>query len=359
MSPVAAPRWWPAGAALFVLLQSCGSYGDFTLPPLRPSGERPRVVWEVRPDPVLRRGDSGEWDSADALNPSVVFRGGIYYNLYSGYDGSTWHTGLATSPDGFDWKKHGRVLSPSAASWEGDYIAANGHLEVVDGEFFYWYQAGDPPRIGLARSSDGLRWARLPAPVVDAGPRGAWDERGVADPFVLRAGGQLYMYYLGQDRARRQRLGVAESSDGVRWRKLRANPILDLGPAGAFDETGLGEPAVWTHGGRYWMLYTARDRTEVRRLGLATSADGVRWERVSPEAAFAGAQTWNAKVVCDPTLLPAGPDAFHVWFGGGDVAAPAENLNGQIGYARLRFERTAAGREESLQGTLVNVPFYQ
>ncbi len=51
---------------------------------------------------------------------------------------------------------------------------------------------------------------------------GSWDERGVADPYVIRAGGAYYMFYLGQDRARRQRLGVAMSDDGVTWYKLRS-----------------------------------------------------------------------------------------------------------------------------------------
>ena len=36
-------------------------------------------------------------------------------------------------------------------------------------------------------------------------------------PYVIRAGRSYYMFYLGMDRARRQRLGVAESR---RWREL-------------------------------------------------------------------------------------------------------------------------------------------
>ncbi len=117
------------------------------------------------------------------------------------------------------------------------------------------------------------------------------------------------MYYLGQDRARRQRLGVARSQDGVRWQKLRSNPVLELGAAGAFDENGLGEPAVWVTEGRYWMLYTGRDRQEYRRMGLAWSTDGVRWQRLPAQTVFAGGQAWNSKVVCDPAVLAGGDHA--------------------------------------------------
>ena len=168
----------------------------------------------------------------------------------------------------------------------------------------YYYQAGSPVRIGLARSANGHQWQKNGAPVLDVGPRGSWDERVVADPYVIRAGAGYYMFYLGQDRARRQRLGVAMSDDGVTWWKLRSNPILELGGYGAFDENGLGEPAVWASHGYYWMLYTGRDRNEVRRLGLARSRNGVAWEKLP--RSLRAIEPWDSKVLCDPTVLSEG-----------------------------------------------------
>ncbi len=331
-------------AALAAMLTGCGNYADFRLPPPpgRPSSSIPAVRWEVLPSPVLARGPAGDWDSVDALNPSVVRYRGLYHNLYSGFDGRAWRTGLATSQDGISWVKHGPMISTSA-SWEGDYMAANGAVLVVAGEFLYWYQAGSPPRIGLARSRDGRGWSKQAGPVLATGPRGSWDERGVADPWVSRIGGLFYMYYLGQDRARRQRLGLARSPDGVRWEKLRSNPVLELGPMGSFDEAGLGEPAVWTSHGRHWMLYTGRDRGENRRVLLAGSRDGVHWERVPEAPRLAGNQAWNSKVVCDPSVEVDG-DTVRVWFGGGDQARPDERLNGQIGLALLRMSPAEAAR---------------
>ncbi|MCW5982288.1 MAG: hypothetical protein KIT09_29650 [Bryobacteraceae bacterium] len=324
-------------AAVAALACGCGNYGDFALPVMAGGRANWTVRWEVREQPVLARGAPGEWDSVDALNPAIVRSHGRHYNLYSGFDGKTWRTGLALSPDGVAWEKAGSVLSPDPSTWEGDYIAANGATLVREGEFFYWYQAGDPPRIGLARSPDARQWRKSPAPVIELGPRGSWDECGVADPYVLETGGKLYLFYLGQDRARRQRLGLAVSSDGVRWTKLRSNPIMELGEPGSFDEVGLGEPAVWAANGWYWMLYTGRDRYELRRIGLAVSRDGVAWGRLPKSSVLEGAQAWNAKVVCDPEVEP-GPGGVRVWFGGGDAAQPAENLNGQIGLAVLRIE---------------------
>jgi predicted GH43/DUF377 family glycosyl hydrolase len=322
------------------VLGGCG-YGDFALP--APPGKPDSVTfrWNVHPGPVFGRGAAGEFDAVDTLNPSVIRHGDLYYNLYSGFDGKTWRTGLATSRDGIQWTRRGSVLSPAASTWEGNYIGANGSVVASGGEFLYWYQAGSPPRIGLARSRDLLHWRKVPEPVLGGGPRGSWDERGVADPYAIRVGGRFYLYYLGMDRARRQRLGVARSADGVHWTKLRANPILELGDSGAFDENGLGEPAVWASHGYYWMLYTGRYRDEERRIGLARSRDGVRWERVNNAPILAGAEEWNSKVVCDPTVEPDG-DSVRVWFGGGDKPRPDERLDGQIGFAML--EMLAGGK---------------
>jgi len=309
-----------------VCLSGCGRYGDFTLPP--EAGGDPGLSWvlDQRPDPVLQRGGFH-----DVLNPSVArFRNG-YLNLYSAFDGRGWQTRAADSRDGLAWRDRGTVLSPDPKTWEAGYIAANGSLLLDRGRLWYWYQAGPrgAPRIGLARSYDAEYWRKEPAPVLEPGPYGSWDECGVADPYAIRVGAYFYLYYLGQDRARptRQRIGVARSTDGLHWEKLRSNPVLELD-----GEAGLGEPAMWASHGFYWMLYTIRDFAENRRLGLARSTDGVHWRKLP--AAFAGAAAWNSKVLCDATVLVEG-DEVRVWFGGGDVASPDENLDGQIGAGRL------------------------
>ena len=105
-------------------LTGCGRYADFTLPAPEASGPKAPFSWEATAAPVLEHGDA-----SDVLNPSVVRFRDAYWNLYSEFDGKTWHTAAATSPDGIAWTKIGRVLSPQG--WEGDYIAANGSARVV------------------------------------------------------------------------------------------------------------------------------------------------------------------------------------------------------------------------------------
>jgi len=302
-------------AALGFLLTGCGRYSDFTLPQL--SGGTPvsfRFVAEA--EPVITR-DSFH----DALNPSVA--GSV--NLYSVFDGQ-WHTALATSEDHVHWKKEGVVLRADP----GSYIAANGSVVQFASQFWYWYETGTKDRlaISLARSPNARAWRKEPRPVLEKGPVGSWESVAVADPYAIRVGEYFYLYYLGQDRAVRQRLGLARSTDGIHWEKNLANPILEMED----EEAGLGEPAVWQYQGFYWMLYTVRDFAENRYLRLAHSTDGVHWTRLPQQ--FRGTQPWNAKVICDPTVVVDG-ERILVWFGGGDVASPDENLHGQIGFATL------------------------
>jgi hypothetical protein len=294
-----------SAAILFLFLAGCRKYADFTLPQV--AGGDPALTFHflAQPEPVISRGAF-----ADVLNPSVSGS----TNLYSAFDGHSWHTVMAGKI----------VLSPDPKTWEGSYIAANGSL-LGD---FYWYVAGpkERPRIGLARLPS---FTKQPAPVLDYGPSGSFDEFAVADPYVIRIGSYFYMYYLGQDRAVRQRIGLARSTDGIVWDKLRANPVLDLD---LDHEAGLGEPAVWQSHGFYWMLFTVRNFDETRYLGLARSIDGVHWTRLPVR--YTGTQPWNSKVLCDPTVVVEG-DIIKVWFGGGDAASPDENLHGQIGFATL------------------------
>ena len=114
----------------------------------------------------------------------------------------------------------------------------------------------------------------------------------------------------------------------MHWEKLRANPVVEMDE----DEAGIGEPAVWQSHGFYWMLYTVRDFAENRYLRLARSTDGVHWTKLA--AQLQGRPAMELESDLRP-LRGGRRRAYQVWFGGGDVASPDENLHGQIGFATL------------------------
>ena len=72
-------------------------------------------------------------------------------------------------------------------------------------------------------------------------------------------------------------------------------------------------------------------------MGLARSEDGVRWEKLA--VVFSGGQPWDSKVLCDASVLSE-DNHVMVWFGGGDVPRPDQNIHGQIGLAEMRGQDT-------------------
>ena len=159
---------------------------------------------------------------------------------------------------------------------------------VKDGEVHLLYRAEDrvgrhlgTSRIGLARSRDGVTFAREPAPVLgpgdDAMRRYEW-EGGTEDPRVCATedGGWL-MTYTAYDGIK-ARLCVATSPDLRTWTKrgLAFGAMPELwGKAGAVVCRVEGERLVATRlGGRYWMYWGES------YVFAATSDDLVDWKPV-------------------------------------------------------------------------------
>ena len=168
------------------------------------------------------------------------------------------------------------------------------------------------------------------------GPRGSWDERGVADPVrdpdravllhVLPGAGPRAAAAAGRGALR------ATASAG---RSCAPTRCMELGGPGAFDEAGLGEPAVWS-AGRASTGCSTPAATAPRTAAWAWPGRATACAGRSCRPVFAGARALE-RAGCSAIPRSEPPaTAVRVWFGGGDVASPDENLHGQIGLAVLR-----------------------
>ena len=288
-----------AGISACLTLAACGT-ASFTLPPPG-TPERGRYEWRPAPALVQPRAD---FDAVQAAAPRVFRFGQFFYNLYSAHDGEAWTTGLTASLDGLDWNLGRKVLAADARIWEAGPRAAFGSALVLDGLIHYWYTAGEPAQIGLARSHDGRSWRREEESVLSPGGEKDWDSASTGHPSVLQLDGRLFMFFVGTNAAGQHALGLARSPDGVKWTRLRANPVLSLAEAQA--------AAVWRAHGSYWLL-AARDATQ---SALLRSQDGIAWK--------------PAGLVLDapmPSVLPGGDGHAAVWF----------NLGPNLGYGRLEW----------------------
>ena len=142
--------------------------------------------------------------------------------------------------------------------------------------------------IGLATSRDGLNWRRENGgrPLLSPGPAGAFDDGQVGFPEVVFDGALYRMWYAGmavgwhESGFGHYRIGLATSRDGLAWERANGGrPVVDLGPAGAPDEVQAGPGAVLAEAGGYRMCYAAWSPRRSHTITVARSSDGIQWSR--------------------------------------------------------------------------------
>ena len=123
-----------------------------------------------------------------------------------------------------------------------------------------------------------------------------WEEHATFNPAAVVRDGRVYVLYRAEDTSgemkiggHTSRLGLAESADGLRFSR-RPTPVLypDTDVQAKYEwPGGVEDPRlVETEGGRYVLTYTQWNH-DLPRLAIATSEDLIHWEKHGP--AFAAA----------------------------------------------------------------------
>ena len=186
-------------------------------------------------NPVLVPGEPGAWDGGVVFLPKVVRSDDTIYLFYSATTGRGAEMGppaigLAASSDGLAFAKFADnpILEP-----DGDGFDAYGVSEVVP--FFVGTQwvllyngraeegHGPGRSIGRAAAPDPKGpWEKDPSPISTTGPVGAWDSGFVSPNCVVATNEGYVLYYSGGtsfDSEVPKRLGLATSPDGLVWTK--------------------------------------------------------------------------------------------------------------------------------------------
>ena len=246
-----------------------------------------QTEWVDDPNnPIIGLGEPGEWDAGHREVSAVVFDGSMYHMIFTG-----------------------------------------------DGE-----EEEDPLSIGHATSTDGVTWTMDPAnPVLTPGDDGEWDDIFVAGGAVIYEGGEFHMWYTGSggdDVWLGVKGGYATSPDGSVWTKHEGNPILDVGPAGSFDEGQAWPTSVIFDGETYRMWYTGTSLPDyIFAIGYAESTDGISWTKhpgpvLEPVPNQSGWDDWD---VFDPSVLFDG-SIYHMWYSANGIVGQYYLPTG-IGYA--------------------------
>ncbi len=161
--------------------------------------------------------------------------------------------------------------------------------------FKMWYAAGGLPyltsRFLYAYSDSGVNWTKYggPAPVLLPGEEGSWDV-WIDTPEIVRVPGGYHLFYFGDTLhggsnrrpSPEAAIGLASSLDGINWEKNPANPVFRHDSTIAWERHWIESPAVLydSAAGLYRMWYSGVDTTTWHiQIGLATSPNCVNWFR--------------------------------------------------------------------------------
>lgn len=124
-------------------------------------------------------------------------------------------------------------------------------------------------------------WVADPEPVLTPGVD-AWDSRDVDFPSVVRTADGYLMAYTGVTDREIVHIGLATSTDGIAWTKL-PEPIISPGHCGGFDDRSITIPRLIGTDAGYLIVYLAfASDSNDSAVGVSTSADGVTWTCASP-----------------------------------------------------------------------------
>lgn len=238
------------------------------------------------------------------------------------------------------WRKHANnpVLTPSPAPfWDAGSLTTASVVRVNDTLRLYY---GSRPRgIGLAFAALAAlhQWKKHPAPVLGAGPSGAFDAAGVNSPKVVPITSKhWHMYYVGYHPTEKwggmpvHQIGLVESDDaGLTWRRRSNQPVIPHGDRGDCDAFSTSSASVLRIGGRWFLWYGGIAQVPyLAGICLATSRDGHVWTKHprNPVLGFNPHLRAEAFVVAKPHVLYE-EGVFKMWYsarGFGEGCSPGE-----------------------------------
>ncbi len=209
----------------------------------------------------------------------------------------------------------GNPVFPSRnGTWMESQTANPDLLLFRDAYYMYFRgQQGGHDRIGVAtiprEKFDGVNWNIHPSPVIDVGPAGSWDETHVLDPATILVDGVIFLYYTAVSPKADRAICLATSTDGVHFTKYKQNPVV-IG----------GAPEVVRRDGVFY-LYFWKGRPEGKgyQIHLATSRDGYLFSEpgAGPVLPVGPSGSWDSHTVETPRIFEDG-GVYYMMYCGSD-----------------------------------------
>lgn len=254
--------WMCSVTAMIVIL--CSGFAVYPAVNYSPPfGEWKRVTDQ----PIL----SPTGDLAGIFNPAVIKRDGEFFMLARAQNkAGTSFLATATSKDGVHFTRGANALLPEA-DYEKDGGVEDPRLVLIDGTYHLTYTGYNKKdaQLCLATSKDLKSWERKG--VILPAYKGNWNVGWTKSGAIVtdKIDGKYWMYFLGTAADKTDQMGLAYSTDLIRWTEATKTPVLPKRP-GMWDSRVVepGPPPVMTKDG-ILLIYNGADDKLIYQVGWA------------------------------------------------------------------------------------------
>ncbi|MBO0951417.1 family 43 glycosylhydrolase [Fibrella sp. HMF5405] len=235
---------------------------------------------------------AADYERKGLCAPGALVRDGkvnLFYQTYgNGRNDAICH---AVSTDGvhFDRNPTNPIFKPVLSDWSCGR-AIDAEVILFKDRYFLYFATRDPAfkiqQLGVAAAPattnfDRKDWTLLSTDGPILKPELPWEGECIEGASVIQRGNELVMFYAGAYNNWPQQIGVASSKDGLHWERTQTEPFLHNGAPGSWNSSESGHPHIFTAPtGKTYLFYQGNnDKGKTWFL----SNQEVKWKKSNPE----------------------------------------------------------------------------
>ncbi|MDO5570222.1 MAG: family 43 glycosylhydrolase [Bacteroidales bacterium] len=231
----------------------------------------------------------------------------IYYSIPP-IDETGWAIGIAKSNDLINWNKVGEILPEKEYEKKGlcapGLLVENDTINI----FYQTYGNGKTDAICHATSVDGINFKRNETnPIFN--PSGDWTCGRAIDAEVIKFKNNYFLYFATRDKdfiIQKQGVAVAPKNSNFNrndWKQVGDSAILE--PEFDWEGKCIEAASVIQKGNTLYMFYAGNYNNAPQQIGVAQSKDGIHWKRVfdTPFLKNGEKGSWNSSESGHPQIF--------------------------------------------------------
>lgn len=232
-----------------------------------------------------------------------------------------WNIGIAQSKDLYHWKKIGEIKPEAAYEHKGlcapGATVRDGKIHL----FYQTYGNGPKDAICHAWSTNGINFTRDATNPIFS-PKGDWTNGRAIDAEVYFFKKQYFLYFATRDKAGEiQKQGVAVAPEKTNfnrgdWKQASNDAII--APTLAWEGKCIEGASIIKRNNKLYMFYAGAYNNMPQQIGVAESEDGIHWRRTSEQPFLANGKpgSWNSSESGHPGIFEDGDGQTYLFFQG-------------------------------------------